>query len=163
MSPESSSSRIESRSLVCRAMMRPEVYDSWNSSDSRCVWRNTRFRRSMRIAWLRRADMTWNSAMKLAPATPVSRYAPTMRATGIQSPCPCSAGSPRLMPAAMSAGPATCSAVDSTMTPIVAKTRPRTGRTSEPSRCSERRRICRDSAFEKSSLSSPSTPVTLIA
>ena len=71
--PESSSSRIESRSLVCREMIRPDVYDSWNSSESLCVCRNTRFRRSIRIAWLMRALSTVYHAISTAPITPVIR------------------------------------------------------------------------------------------
>ena len=46
LSPPSSSSRIVSRSLVWREMMRPDVYDSWNSRLSRCVCRKIRLRRS---------------------------------------------------------------------------------------------------------------------
>lgn len=54
--PSSMSSRMASRSLVCREMIRPEVYDSWNSSESFWVCRNTRVRRSMSTAWLIRAE-----------------------------------------------------------------------------------------------------------
>ena len=93
------------------------------------------------MAWLKRADMTWYSAMNAAPEMPVSRYAPTMRPIGIQSFSSSSAGRPVSMPYAMSAGPATCSAVERTMTTMVRMTRARTGRTSEPSSRSERARI----------------------
>ncbi len=68
--PSSRSSRIESRSLVWREMMRPDVYDSWNSSDSFCVWRNTRVRRSMSTAWLMRAARRMYPEMRNAPASP---------------------------------------------------------------------------------------------
>ncbi len=71
--PESSSSRIESRSLVCREMMRPDVYDSWNSSESFCVCRKTRLRRSIRIAWLMRALSTVYHEISTAPMMPVNR------------------------------------------------------------------------------------------
>ncbi len=42
LTPESRRSRSASRSEVCRAMMRPEVYFSWNSRLSRWVCRKTR-------------------------------------------------------------------------------------------------------------------------
>ena len=71
--PSSSSSRMASRSLVWREMMRPEVYDSWNSRLSLCVCRNTRVRRSMSTAWLMRALSTVYQAMSTAPRTPVTR------------------------------------------------------------------------------------------
>ena len=71
--PESSSSRIESRSLVWREMIRPDVYDSWNSRLSFWVCRKTRLRRSIRIAWLMRALSTVYQAMSPAPITPVIR------------------------------------------------------------------------------------------
>ena len=71
--PSSSSSRIASRSLVWREMMRPDVYDSWNSSESFCVCRNTRVRRSSSTAWLILADSRMYHAMRNAPTAPVSR------------------------------------------------------------------------------------------
>ncbi len=71
--PSSSSSRIASRSLVCREMMRPDVYDSWNSSESFCVCRNTRVRRSSSTAWLILAESRMYHAMRNAPTAPVSR------------------------------------------------------------------------------------------
>ena len=67
------SSRMASRSLVCREMMRPDVYDSWNSSDSFCVCRNTRVRRSMSTAWLMRAESLMYAEMRNAPTMPVIR------------------------------------------------------------------------------------------
>ncbi|MNL51717.1 hypothetical protein D3C87_1748390 [compost metagenome] len=50
LSPPSRSSRIVSRSLVWREMIRPDVYDSWNSRLRRCVCRKMRLRRSSMIA-----------------------------------------------------------------------------------------------------------------
>ena len=62
LTPESRSSRSASRSEVCRAMIRPEVYFSWNSRLSRWVCRKTRTRRSSSIAWLSRAvDVTYRA------------------------------------------------------------------------------------------------------
>ena len=50
--PWSSSSRRVSRSEVCREMIRPEVYFSWNSRLSSWVCRKTRIRRVSSMAWL---------------------------------------------------------------------------------------------------------------
>jgi hypothetical protein len=73
LTPESRSSRSASRSEVCRAMMRPEVYFSWNSRLSRCVWRKTRTRRSSSIAWLSRAVEVTYRAVSPAATTAAAR------------------------------------------------------------------------------------------
>ena len=49
--PPSTSSPIESMSLVSREITRPDVYRSWKPTDSRWKCRYTRLRRSNRIAW----------------------------------------------------------------------------------------------------------------
>ena len=73
LTPESRSSRSASRSEVCRAMIRPEVYFSWNSRLSRWVWRNTHSRRSSSMAWLSAAvDVTYR-AVRPAAASAVMR------------------------------------------------------------------------------------------
>ena len=71
--PESRSSRSASRSEVCRAMMRPEVYFSWNSRLSRWVCRKTRTRRSRSIAWLSLAVEVTYRAVRQAVATAAAR------------------------------------------------------------------------------------------
>ncbi len=86
-------------------------------------------------------------AISSAPPTPAMRYAVTAPPSGSQSLSFASAGSPRSMPYAMSAGPATWSTVLITTTTIVRMIRVRTGRASDPSSLSERCRIWRLSAF----------------
>jgi hypothetical protein len=54
--PPSSSSEMESMSLVSREITRPEVYRSWKPTDSRWKWWYTRPRRSNRTAWPIRPD-----------------------------------------------------------------------------------------------------------
>ena len=72
-SPPSNSSRIVSRSLVWREMMRPDVYDSWNSRLRRWVCRKMRFRRSSMTACVRRAATTTYQPISTAPPMPAVR------------------------------------------------------------------------------------------
>ena len=73
LSPPSRSSRIVSRSLVWREMMRPDVYDSWNSRLRRWVWRKMRLRRSSMIACVNRAATTTYQPISTAPPMPAVR------------------------------------------------------------------------------------------
>ena len=67
-------------------MIRPEVYLSWNSRLSRCVWRKTRTRRSSSIAWLSRAVEVTYRAVRPAVATAAARYATPASRSGRLSP-----------------------------------------------------------------------------
>jgi hypothetical protein len=71
--PPSRSSLMESRSLVWREIIRPEVYDSWNSRLRRWVCRKMRLRRSSRTAWVSLAAMMTYQAMSTAARAPASR------------------------------------------------------------------------------------------
>ena len=71
--PPSRSSLIESRSLVWREMMRPDVYDSWNSRLRRWVCRKMRLRRSSNTAWVSLAAMITYQAIRTAASAPASR------------------------------------------------------------------------------------------
>ncbi len=160
--PPFSSSRIESRSLVWREMIRPDVYVSWNSRLSFCVCRNMRLRRSRRISCAMRADITWYFATSTAPVTATRTYAPITSASSVGSPVPSSDGSARSRPMPMRAGPATFAAVATRIVAAVRISVRLTGWMVLTSSLVERRRICLLSTREKSSLSSPVTPVTLM-
>lgn len=165
LTPESSSSRSASRSDVCRAMIRPEVYFSWNSRLSRWVCRKTRTRRSSSIAWLSLAVLVTYSAVSHAVTTAARRYPTPASTSGVESPW-VRAGSARSMPKAMSAGPAAWAACEITTMATVSQNRTRMGRISEPRRRRDRLRTARLSAEarrEESSFDVPKPGVVVCA
>ena len=88
VTPPSRSSRNDSTSEVCREMIRPDVYCSWNSRLSSCVCRKTRRRRSSSIVWLTRAEARTVAAVSTPPRSAATRYVPEASTSGRASPCP---------------------------------------------------------------------------